>query len=68
MSKSKMICAVLVSDTGDILPHTCQPTISQCEEYCERFFPAWNVMQKLGAKVVQAEIVLFKDIQISKQS
>ena len=56
--QSKTTCAVLVNDCGQILPYTCQPTMSQCEEFCKEFFPAWERMKELGCKVVQAEIVL----------
>jgi len=56
--KNKTVCAVLVNDLGDILPYTCQSTISQCEEWCEINFPAWDRMKELGNKIVQAEIVL----------
>ena len=56
--KTSSICAVLVNDKGDILPYTCQPTKSQCEEFCQEFFPAWEKMKELGCKIVQAEIKL----------
>jgi hypothetical protein len=56
--KENTICAVLVNDYGQILPYTCQPTMSQCEEFCSKFFPAWDRMKELGCKIVQAEIRL----------
>lgn len=61
MNQKKMVCAVLVNDFGDIIPHTCRPYKSMCEEYCEEFFPAWEQMKKIGCKVVQAEIILLEN-------
>lgn len=58
MKKNYTVCAVLVNDKDEILSYTCQPTISQCEEFCQEFFPAWEKMKALGCRIVQAEINL----------
>jgi len=55
----KTVCAVVVNDKGQILPYTCQGTMQTCEEWCEENLPgAWPTMEKLGAKVVQAELII----------
>jgi hypothetical protein len=56
MNISKL-AACLKNDKGELLPYTVQSTIQQCEEFCEKFFPAWERMKELGYKVVQVNIV-----------
>ncbi len=60
MTENSTICAVLVNEKGQILSYTCQPTISQCEEFCTGFFPAWDTMKGLGCVIVQSEITLLE--------
>ena len=52
----KRIAAMVLSDMGELLPYTCQSTMSQCEEEAARLLAAWERMKELGAKVVQVEI------------
>lgn len=60
----KCICAVVVNDKGDILPYTCASSKESCEEHCEEYLfkGCWKTMKDLGAKVVQAEIIVLEDI------
>jgi hypothetical protein len=57
----KTIAAMVLNDLGQLLPYTCQSTISMCEEKANSFFPAWEKMKELGAKVVQVEISMIED-------
>ena len=59
--KKSVLCAVVVSDTGDILPRSCQFTKEQVEEWAE-YNLAWTRMKQLGAKIVQARLTLEEDI------
>lgn len=52
----KRLAAMVLSDKGELLPYTCQSTMSQCEEEAPNVLAAWEEMKKLGAKVVQVEI------------
>lgn len=58
----RTIGAVVKNDKGQLLPYTCQSTMSQCEEKAASFFStAWPRLQELGAKVVQVEIIETED-------
>ena len=63
------IGAVVKNDKGQLLPYTCQSTMSQCEEKAASFFStAWPRLQELGAKVVQVEIIETEDdLVLSKE-
>lgn len=64
----KIICAVVVNDLGDILPYTCQATMDACEEWLQENMPgAWPTMKRLGARVVQAELVILDRHVVSKE-
>lgn len=52
----KRIAAMVVNDMGDLLPYTCQSTMSQCEEEAALNILAWDKLKELGARVVQVEI------------
>lgn len=56
--KAKRVCAVVVNNLGQILPWTCESTMEQAEERANREFAGWENLKKLGARVVQAEIVI----------
>ena len=47
---------MVLSDLGELLPYTCQSTMSQCEEEADRLLASWARMKELGARVVQVEI------------
>jgi len=52
----KRIAAMVLSDLGELIPHTCQSTMSLCEEEAPNVLAAWPKMKELGARVVQVEI------------
>lgn len=57
MNPTRTIGAVVKNDKGQLLPYTCQSTMSQCEEHAAKFFGvAWPRLKELGARVVQVEI------------
>lgn len=56
--KPKRIAAMVLSDKGELLPYTCQNTMSQCEEEAPNILVGWDKMKELGAKVVQVEITI----------
>jgi hypothetical protein len=58
----KRIAAMVLSDLGQLIPHTCRSTISQCEEEADEELLAWEKMKELGAKVVQVEIRTLDEI------
>jgi hypothetical protein len=53
---TKRIAAVLKNDLGQLLPYTCQSTMSQCREWCESNIANFPKVLELGAKIVQVEI------------
>ena len=55
---TKMVCAVVVNDYGDILPYSCQATMQRCEEWAQEHLLGWDTMKQLGARVVQAELAV----------
>lgn len=57
MEKKNTLAACLKNDKGQLLPYTTQSTMSQCEEFCADFFPAWEKMKELGSKIVQVRII-----------
>jgi hypothetical protein len=58
----KRLAAMVLSDKGELLPYTCQSTISQCEEEAPNVLAAWERMKELGAKVVQVEIRILDEV------
>lgn len=57
----KRLAAMVLNDKGELLPYTCQSTMSQCEENAEDILAGWEAMKKLGAKVVQVEVRTLDD-------
>lgn len=57
----KTIAAMVLSDRGELLPYTCQSTMSQCEEEAPKVLAAWDKMKELGARVVQVEITTLEN-------
>lgn len=58
----KTIAAMVLSDRGELLPYTCQSTMSLCEEEAPNVLVAWDKMKMLGAKVVQVEITTLEEV------
>ena len=61
--KTTTLCGVVVNDMDQILPYTCQSTVHACEEWAEENLLAWDKLQKMGARIVMAEITLFDTTQ-----
>ena len=55
---NKILCAVVVDEHDNILSYTCQATKEQVEEWARENFCAWDKLKELGARVVQAELVV----------
>lgn len=56
----KQIAAMVLSDLGHLIPHTCRHTVQECEENASKELLAWDKMKELGAKVVQVEISIIE--------
>lgn len=63
-----IICAVAISDKGEILPYTCMSTKDICEEFCKVSLPGWETMKQLGAKVVQATLAVEEEDKFQQQT
>lgn len=53
---TKRIAAMLKNDLGQLLPYTCQSTMSGCEEWCSENIANFPKVLELGGKIVQVEI------------
>lgn len=54
--KKHVLAAMVLSDQGVLLPHTCRYTMQACEEEASEDLAGWERMKELGARVVQVEI------------
>ncbi len=59
----KRLAAMVLSDQGVLLPHTCQSTMDAAEEQAPNVLAGWAKMKELGAKVVQIEISTLDELE-----
>lgn len=57
----KTIGAAVINDMGRILAYTVKSTKQQCEEEAEKLFVDWKKLKKLGAKIIQVEIIALEE-------
>lgn len=58
MTTKTVVCAVVINQLGQVLPYTCQSPMSRCDEWAQANLTEWDKMKQLGARVMQAEIVV----------
>jgi hypothetical protein len=48
--------AMLMNHRGELVPHTCQSTPEQVEEWCQDNLLSWDKTKAAGATIVAIEI------------
>lgn len=53
-----MIAAMVVDPEGTPLPYTCAFCREACEEKAREMWSSWDIMQKMGYRVVSVEVTV----------